>query len=892
MTAVSPLPAPSATTARALNEAGLLDLWDKIAAGERLDAADGLRLFEHPQLPLVGWMANRVREATHGDRCWFNRNLHINATNVCEASCIFCSFARLETGDPNAWTMSFEQALERIRVLEDELVTEVHIVNGLNPDLPFDYYTDLMKRLKAERPELHVKGFTAVEIHYYREKYGMSTEAVLERFIDAGLGSMPGGGAEIFAERARRKLCHDKVDSPGWLDIHRTAHRMGLRTNATMLFGSIETLEERVDHLLRLRATQDRSLADAAADPAHQGGRFVTFIPLRFHNDHNRLAALASPTGFDSLRTIAVSRLLLDNFDHIKAYWPMLGTDEAQVALHFGSSDLDGTVREEHIYHMAGADTPQGLSRSELVRFIEHAGRIPAERDTVYNVIRRCDAAPALDSPAATPDAPPTLGWVDYSNARPLVAGLDGVTLKGGHPSEVARWLADGTVGLALLPVGALLSDPAAAAWRVVPDVCIGCEGAVDSVLIAAETPPEQWTRVLLDGVSRTSVILARLLLQHGPLRDRVRPDLELVEVAPGAGVDQARGAVATVVIGDAALQRPARLAHTLDLGAEWTAWTGLPFVFAVWAGRPDLDPRVVERVRAAGLRGLRGVADGSLLVDATPAERTYLRDRIRYPLDDRATMGLLRFAALAKRAGLVARETVSLYDPPLSQPATGPGVAALLDRALAGEALPADAVRRLLTDAPLGDLLIAADLRRAALHPGDARTYTTDDDASLALRYGGDEDADALARRLVDLRTNRRLDCVSVESVPEAGTLVGRRNNTAVMGLRLLAVARLALPDVPHVQASWRQHGRGIAQLAQHAGADDFGAVLPPDEQAEMVDGVWPMTVREAERSLRLAGLSPQRRDGDHAPVGGPVSSPDRAGRPLRRLVPPTPGK
>ena len=893
MNASYPLPAPPPTTARALKAAGLLDLWDKVAAGERLDAADGLRLFEHPQLPLVGWMANRVREATHGDRCWFNRNLHINATNVCEASCIFCSFARLETGDPNAWTLSFEQALQRVRVLGDELVTEVHIVNGLNPDLPFDYYTDLMKRLKAERPELHIKGFTAVEIHYYREKYGMSTEAVLERFIDAGLGSMPGGGAEIFAERARRKLCHDKVDSPGWLDIHRTAHRMGLRTNATMLFGSIETLEERVDHLLRLRATQDRSVADATTDPDHGGGRFVTFIPLRFHNDHNRLAALASPTGFDSLRTIAVSRLLLDNFDHIKAYWPMLGTDEAQVALHFGASDLDGTVREEHIYHMAGADTPQGLSRAELVRFIEHAGRIPAERDTLYNVIRRCDAAAALDRPEATPDAPPTLGWVDYSNARPLVAGLDGVTLKGGHPSEVAQWLADGTVGLALLPVGALLSDPAAAAWRVVPDVCIGSEGAVDSVLIAAETPPEQWTRVLLDGVSRTSVVLARLLLQHGPLKGRVRPDLELVEVAPGDGIAAARGAVATVVIGDAALHRPERLSHAVDLGAEWTAWTGLPFVFAVWAGRPDLDPRVVERVRAAGLRGLRGVADGTLLVDATPAERTYLRDRIRYPLDDRATMGLLRFAALAKRFGLVARDTVSLYDPPLRRPAADLArLGALLDQAVAGEALPEADVARLLADAPLSDLLVAADLRRAALHPGGARTYTTDHDASLALRYGGDEDPAALARRLVALRAGPRPTCVSVESVPEPGTWVGHQNNTAVMGLRLLAVARLALPDVAHVQASWRQHGRGLAQLAQHAGADDFGAVLPADEEAAMTDGVWPMTAREAERSLRLAGLSPQRRDAGYAPLGGPLSAPDRAGRPLRRLVPPTPGK
>lgn len=364
------------TVARtALDRAGLAGVRDKVLAGERLSFADGLRLFDTPDLAAVGALANHVRERMHGDLTWFNRNLHINATNVCEASCIFCSFARLKTGDPGAYTMRIDEAVGRIAALRDAFLTEVHIVNGLNPDLPFSYYTDLLRALKRERPDLHIKGFTAVEIHYYADKYGMTYEQVLRELREAGLGSMPGGGAEIFHPRARKKLCHDKVDAEGWLQVHRVAHRMGMRTNCTMLFGSIERLEERVDHLIRLRELQDET------------GGFQTFIPLKFHNENNRLERLHGPTSHDCLRTLAVSRLMLDNIPHIKAYWPMLGIDTAQLSLSFGCDDLDGTVREERIYHMAGARTPQELTRDEIVALIRRAGRIPVERDTLYNVV-------------------------------------------------------------------------------------------------------------------------------------------------------------------------------------------------------------------------------------------------------------------------------------------------------------------------------------------------------------------------------------------------------------------------------------------------------------------------------------------------------------------------
>lgn len=365
----------SRITSRALDRGGLGAIRDKVLAGQRLDADDGLALFKAPDLAAVGALANFARERRHGDLTWFNRNLHVDPTNVCEASCIFCSFARLKTGDPDSYTMSVDEVVGRVRALRGSFVTEIHMVNGLNPDLPFEYYLDLLRALKAERADLHIKAFTAVEIHYWAETYDLTYEQVLNRLRDAGLGSLPGGGAEIFAPRARKKLAHDKADADQWLEVHRTAHRLGMRTNCTMLFGSIERLDERVDHLLRLRSLQDET------------GGFQTFIPLKFHNEGNRLRNLASPSDADCLRTLAVSRLMLDNIDHIKSYWPMLGVQLSQVSLSFGVDDLDGTVLEERIYHMAGAKTPQGLTREELVALIRRAGRIPVERDTLYHTV-------------------------------------------------------------------------------------------------------------------------------------------------------------------------------------------------------------------------------------------------------------------------------------------------------------------------------------------------------------------------------------------------------------------------------------------------------------------------------------------------------------------------
>jgi aminodeoxyfutalosine synthase len=354
----------------------LQDIGEKVAAGERLTFDDGVHLFETPDLLGLGALANRERERRHGDRTYFNHNLRLEATNVCEASCLFCSFARLRPGDPGAHTMSVEQVLTKLRQRAHEPLTEIHIVNGLHPELPFEYYKDLLRGLKAIRPDVHLKCFTAVEIAFFADLYGLSDERVLVELGDAGLDSLPGGGAEIFAPRVRRKICHDKCDGDRYLFIHRTAHRLGMRTNVTMLYGHIETMEERVDHLMRIRDLQDDTKG------------FQAFIPLAFHPDNNQMRKLPPPTASDTLRVHAVGRLMLDNVDHIKAYWISSGVEVAQTALWFGADDLDGTVQEETIYHMAGSRTPSALSTSEIEALIVDAGRRPIERDTLYNVVR------------------------------------------------------------------------------------------------------------------------------------------------------------------------------------------------------------------------------------------------------------------------------------------------------------------------------------------------------------------------------------------------------------------------------------------------------------------------------------------------------------------------
>jgi aminodeoxyfutalosine synthase len=362
---------------RALERDGLGPIRDQVLAGTRLTDDDALRLFASKDLSALGALANHVREARHGDLAFYNRNVHLNPTNVCVASCKFCSFARKEgeTASPG-YTMTLDEAVEKVLSRRPLGITEVHMVAGLHPTLEWSYYPELLRRIHAAWPELTIKAFSAIEIHYWAEKYGKSYEQVLRELKDAGLRTMPGGGAEIFAERVRRKICDDKATADQWFEVHRTAHRLGIPTNATMLYGHVERLDERVDHMRRLREAQDQTHG------------FQVFIPLAFHPDHNMIGqAFPKPTGIDTLRTLAVARLYLDNFDHIKAYWVSAGERLAQTSLAFGVDDLDGTVLDEKVFKMAGSNVPSALSEPRFHALIRAAGRVPAERDSLYNVL-------------------------------------------------------------------------------------------------------------------------------------------------------------------------------------------------------------------------------------------------------------------------------------------------------------------------------------------------------------------------------------------------------------------------------------------------------------------------------------------------------------------------
>ncbi|HOK47905.1 MAG TPA: aminofutalosine synthase MqnE [Bryobacteraceae bacterium] len=353
---------------------------EKVMAGVRLSAEDGITLYRSHDILAVGWMANLVRERMHGNLTYFNVNRHINPTDVCVASCRLCAFGK-KAKDPRAYTMSLEQVWETAGRGWTEDVTEFHIVGGLHPELTLDWYCEMLRGLKKRFPKVHLKALTMVEIAYLARRTKISYAETIQRLIDAGVESLPGGGAEIFAERVRRVICDHKIDGEEWLEVARTAHRLGLRSNCTMLYGHIENEEDRVDHLLKLRALQDET------------GGFVAFIPLAFHPANTALKHIPPTTGFDDIRNIAVARLMLDNVPHIKAYWVMMTPRIAQIAQRFGADDIDGTVVEEKIYHDAGATTSQSLRRSELLRLIREAGREPVERDTLYRPVTRSGAA-------------------------------------------------------------------------------------------------------------------------------------------------------------------------------------------------------------------------------------------------------------------------------------------------------------------------------------------------------------------------------------------------------------------------------------------------------------------------------------------------------------------
>src|SRR5579859_1978424 len=353
---------------------------DKVLAQERLSFEDGVALYRSSDILAVGWLANLVRERMWGDTTFFNVNRHINPTNVCVAACRLCAFGRKKDTD-GSYTMALDEAWETAASGYSEAVTEFHIVGGLHPDLPFQYFLDLISGLKERFPQVHLKAFTMVEVAFLAKRAKISIRETLEQLKAAGVDSLPGGGAEIFNDRVRRVICDHKIDGDQWLDTARMAHQIGLKSNATMLYGHVENDEDRVDHLLKLRVLQDETHG------------FQTFIPLAFHPANTPLQHLFVTTGMEDIKQIAVSRLVLDNFPHIKSYWQMMTAKIAQISLRFGADDMDGTVIEEKIYHDAGATTPQGMRREELERLIRAAGREPIERDTLYRPVTRTETS-------------------------------------------------------------------------------------------------------------------------------------------------------------------------------------------------------------------------------------------------------------------------------------------------------------------------------------------------------------------------------------------------------------------------------------------------------------------------------------------------------------------
>jgi aminodeoxyfutalosine synthase len=369
----------------------LHDIRAKVEAGERLTFDDGLFLYDRADLFDLGTLANLVRQRKNGNFAYYNVNTHINPTNVCVYRCVFCAF-RADLKSDKGYVMPDAQILERAGAAEARGATELHIVGGLHHQLPYDWYLHVVRIIHEAHPRLHLKAYTAVEWDWFARLTGRATCDILAEFKDAGLGSLPGGGAEIFHAEVRDKICEHKADADAWIRIHREAHQLGLRSNATMLYGHIEQTRHRIDHLIRLRELQDET------------GGFQTFIPLAFHPDNTKLGhdhQIKKPSILMDLRTMAVARLMLDNFPHIKAYWIMLGIPTAQLALGYGADDIDGTVVHEKIYHDAGSDAPQELTVAELRRLIEEAGRVPVERDTLYHEVVRTEGTWRTGRPVA-----------------------------------------------------------------------------------------------------------------------------------------------------------------------------------------------------------------------------------------------------------------------------------------------------------------------------------------------------------------------------------------------------------------------------------------------------------------------------------------------------------
>jgi aminodeoxyfutalosine synthase len=535
----------------------LLPIWEKVKKGDRLTLEDGVTLYNTPDFISLGKMAYSVQQAISGDAVYFALNRKIEPTNICILSCRFCDFAT-KKGRPDAYEMTIEEILSK---LSPELL-EVHITGGMPPDWPWERYVEMVRVVHEKFPNIDVKAYTAVEVDFFHKKFKKSIEEVLLELKAAGLCTMPGGGAEVFSERVRRLLFNQKIGAKAWLDIHRAAHRLGIPTNATILYGHIETLEERVIHLIKLRELQDET------------GGFLSFIPLAFQPGNTGIKGRSEFTSaIDDLKTIAISRLMLDNFPHIKAYWVMLTEEVAAIALNFGADDMEGTVGEEHIAHDAGAVSPMKLAKDQIIKIIRDAGKIPVERDVYYNPINV--------------HSDHVIGKIPYLNSLPFHHRLEKREFKilPVSPRRMGMLMTEGKIDAGLFSlVDYLRNDHKLELF----DWCLATRDQVRSVMLFSN---HGWLD--LDGKTigitddtATSVRLLQILLQK---KYGVQAKLERLH----SGVNDLRQYDAVLLIGDEALRRNKLglegFELVYDLAKEWYDWQKLPFVFAVWAAKKSV---------------------------------------------------------------------------------------------------------------------------------------------------------------------------------------------------------------------------------------------------------------------------------------------------------------
>ncbi len=540
----------------------LIPIWEKIQNSERLSFEDGIKLFQTNDLISLGKMANWYSFTKSGDSVYFVLNRKIEHTNICVLSCKFCDFAK-KKGEPGAYEMTTEEILSK---LSDE-IQEVHITGAMPPDWNWERYIDIVKSIHSKFPKIDIKAYTAVEIDFFHKKFKIPVENILLELKDAGLKTLPGGGAEIFSERVRRLLFNQKIGEKRWLEIHKIAHRLGIPSNATMLYGHIETVEERVSHLVKLRKAQDES------------GGFLSFIPLAFQPGETGIKPKEDFTSaIDDLKTIAVSRLMLDNIPHIKAYWVMLTEEVAAVALNFGADDIDGTVGEEHIAHDAGAISPMKLAKEQIIRIIKEAGKVAVERDVFYNPIKIYGNK--------------IIGKIPYLNSIPIyhnlkIEGYKTVTL---FPSQLGKMIANGDISAGLISLVDYFKNKdklKISKW------CVSSRNKVQSVILFSKFSWENLhkKRIGISEETSTSVLLLKILLLK---KYNVKADFEIFNPS----LKNYSEYDAILLIGDNALRElynPKKdFSYTYDLSEEWYSWQGLPFVFAVWVEKQNFTDEII----------------------------------------------------------------------------------------------------------------------------------------------------------------------------------------------------------------------------------------------------------------------------------------------------------